>query len=113
MKLVLAYVQPHKLDDVTLALEGIEHFPGMSVTEVGGFGRDRAELLPRSREQELEDFSDKVRLETVLHDAQVEGAITAIARAAHTGRYGDGMIFVLPVERAVRIMTLHEGEQEL
>lgn len=111
MKMVLAFVQPFKLDDVTRNLEGVPQFPGMTVGAVRGFGREHTELPPQSVEEELEDFTDKVQIETVIHDDQVDAVIDAIARAAHTGRYGDGMIFVLPVERSIRIATLREGER--
>ena len=105
MKLVIAFVQPFKLDDITRNLQDIPHFPGMTVGSVRGFGREH-ELPPDSAEEELEDFTDKVQIEAVVHDDQVDVVIDAIARAAHTGRYGDGMVFVLPVERSLRIATL-------
>ena len=111
MKLVLAFVQPFKLEDVTLNLAQLPHFPGMTVGTVRGFGCEHAELPPRSAAEELEDFTDKVQIEAIVHDDQVDAVVGAIARAAHTGRYGDGMIFVLPVERSVRIATLREGER--
>lgn len=110
MKLVLAFVQPFKLDDVTARLERIPHFPGLTVGAVRGFGREHAEVPPQSVEEELEHFTDKVQIQAVVHDDQVEAVIEAIARPAHTGHYGDGMIFVLPVERSVRIATLREGD---
>jgi nitrogen regulatory protein PII len=83
----------------------------MTVGAVRGFGRERYELPLGSVRAEIEDFTDKVQIETVIHDEQVDEVIDAIARAAHTGRYGDGMIFVVPVERSVRIATLREGEE--
>lgn len=111
MKMVLAFIQPFKLDDVTRNLEEVAHFPGMTVGAVRGFGREHGEFPPQSIAEKLEDFTDKVQIETVVHDEQVDVVIDAIARAAHTGRYGDGMIFVLPVERSIRIATLREGER--
>lgn len=108
MKLVLAFVQPFKLDTVTLELERIPGFPGMSVAAVRGFGRDRA-TTSQGGDDALEDFADKLQIEAVVLDKQVEDVVAAIARAAHTGRYGDGMIFVLPVERSFRIATMTEG----
>lgn len=105
MKFVFAFVQPFKLDDITRNLQDIPHFPGMTVGAVRGFGREH-ELPAESPEEELEDFTDKVQIEAVVHDNQVDVVIEAIASAAHTGRYGDGMIFVLPVERSLRIATL-------
>lgn len=110
MKLILALVQPFKLDPVTRSLERIPRFPGMTVIEARGFGQDHADRSPRTRETTLEDFTGKVQVETVVADEQVDTVIQAIASAAHTGRGGDGVIFVLPVERAVRIASLREGE---
>lgn len=109
--MVLSFVQPFKLDDVTRNLEQIAQFPGMTVGAVRGFGREHTEFTPVSVGEKLEDFTDKVQIETIVHDEQVDAVINAIARAAHTGRYGDGMIFVLPVERSIRIATLREGER--
>lgn len=111
MKMVLAFVQPFKLDDVTMNLERLPHFPGMTVGAVRGFGREHTEFPPQSLGEQLEDFTDKVQVQMIVHDEQVDEVIDAIARAAHTGRYGDGMIFVLPVERSIRIATLREGEK--
>lgn len=111
MKMVLAFVQPFKLDEVTRELERLAHFPGMSVHEVRGFGREHAELSPQRVDEELSDFTEKVQIATVVHDDQAEAVIEAIVRTAHTGHYGDGMIFVVPVERALRIATLGEGEE--
>ena len=110
MKLVLAFIQPFKLDQVTHNLEALPRFPGMTVTAARGFGREKAELPRHSLDEQLEEFSEKLQIETVVHDEQVDGVIDAIARAAHTGRYGDGMIFVVPVERSLRIATLRAGE---
>ena len=113
MKMVFAFVQPFRLDHVTRNLEQLPHFPGMTVGAVRGFGREHAEFPPQTIEEKLEDFTDKLQIETIVHDEQVDAVIDAIARAAHTGRYGDGMIFVLPVERSIRIATLREGERAL
>ena len=111
MKLILAFVQPFKLDAVTRSLERVPDFPGMTVGAVRGFGREHTEVPRESVAEQLEDYTEKVHIETIVHDDQVDAVIEAIAGAAHTGRYGDGMIFVLPVERAVRIATLGEGER--
>jgi nitrogen regulatory protein PII len=108
MKMVLAFVQPFKLDEVTVNLEAIPLFPGMTVGAVRGFGREHTEVPSQVMGERLEDFTDKVQVETIVRDDQVDAVIDAIARAAHTGRYGDGMIFVLPVERSIRIATLRE-----
>lgn len=111
MKMVFAFIQPFKLEAVTNNLEQLPEFPGMTVGSVRGFGREHTELSAKDLDRMVEDFTDKVQVETVVHDEQVDDVIDAIARAAHTGRYGDGMIFVVPVERSVRIATLREGER--
>ena len=113
MKMVLAFIQPFKLDEVTHRLQQIARFPGMTVTAARGFGRERAEEPRAEADQQVDDFEPKVRIETVVHEEQVDEVVELISRSAHTGRYGDGMVFVLPVDRAVRIMTLHEGEGEV
>ena len=113
MKLVLAFVQPFKLDEVTRRLEQISEFPGMTVGAVRGFGRERSAQPSGSAAVDFEDFDDKVQIQSVVHDEQVDRVIEAIAEVAHTGRYGDGMIFVLPVERSLRIATLRAGEGAL
>ena len=110
MKLVLAVISPFKLDDVTWHLEQLPHFPGMTVGAVRGFGREHAELVAQESTDRLEDFTDMVQIETIVQDGQVEAVIGAIAGSAHTGRYGDGMIVVLPVEHSVRIAAFRGGE---
>jgi nitrogen regulatory protein PII len=110
MKMIIAYVQPYKLEPVTRALERIEHFPGMTVVRAEGFGREKVEEPPRSKAEELTDFTETARIEIVAHDVQVNTIIQTITRTAHTGQRGDGKIFVLPVERAARIKTMEEGE---
>lgn len=113
MKLVLAIVQPFKLDEVTRGLERIADFPGMTVAEVRGFGREHGIPPGASTPEPLGYFTAKVQVETVVRDEQVDAVVGAIAHAAHTGRYGDGMIFVLPVERTIRIATMKEGGDAL
>jgi nitrogen regulatory protein PII len=110
MKLVLAYIQPHRLDAVRRGLEHLPHFPGMTVTAAQGFGREKTEeAAPRDASEALTDFTEAVRIETVVHDEQVDDVLVAIMNAAHTGQRGDGKVFVLPVERALRIKTMAEG----
>jgi len=109
MKLIVAFVQRHRLDPVTRALEHLPHFHGMTVTESRGFGREKLEHEAGDRRAELTDYTDNVRIEVVTHDAGVDAVLKAITDAAHTGQRGDGKIFVLHVERAVRIKTREEG----
>jgi nitrogen regulatory protein PII len=118
--LVVAFVQPFKLDDVTLALERVEGFAGMTVSECRGFGHEKLETVrsagggvPAQSEQ-LTDFTSKVKVEVAVSGSEVADAVVdAIARAAHTGRRGDGKILQLHVERAVRVRTMDEGTRAL
>ena len=110
MKMIIAFIQPHRLDRVTRALEHVVAFPGMTVTESRGFGREKVEVEAEDRRASLKDYTDTARIEVVAHDGQVAGVLAAITEAAHTGQRGDGKIFVVPVERAVRIKTREEGD---
>lgn len=103
MKMIIAVVQPFTLGRVTSALEEIEDFPGMTVFEVRGFGRrvDRE----GNRVNLLNPYKAKTQIEIVATDESVESIVAAIQKHAHTGNHGDGKIFVVPVERAVRVQT--------
>jgi nitrogen regulatory protein P-II 2 len=104
MKLIMAIVKPFKLDDVREALTplGVQ---GLTVTEVKGFGRQKGQTeIYRGAEYHV-SFLPKVKVEVAVQDNQAEAVVEAIMRAAATGKIGDGKIFVLPIERAVRIRT--------
>ena len=104
MKLVIAIVKPFKLDDVREALTplGVQ---GLTVTEVKGFGRQKGQTeIYRGAEYHV-SFLPKVKIEVAVTADQVEAVVEAITRSAHTGKIGDGKIFVLDIERAVRIRT--------
>lgn len=103
MKIITAMVQPFMLHKVVSALEAIEGFPGMTLTDVRGFGRRRSEREEHS--MHLDDFHEKTRIEIVTSDELVERIVSAISDAAHTGNDGDGKVFVWPIEHAVRIQT--------
>lgn len=109
MKLIMGYIPPHHLDRVTRALLHSAHIHGMTVTDARGFGREKEAATDESPIEELTDFTPMRRVEVVAHDEQVDDVIAVIVEAAHTGRRGDGKIFVLPVERAFRIKTKEEG----
>ncbi|GHF78239.1 P-II family nitrogen regulator [Thalassotalea marina] len=109
MKLISAIIKPFKLDDVREAISevGIE---GLTVSEVKGFGRQKGHTeLYRGAEYQV-DFLPKVKLDIAVNDELVERLIEAITQAAHTGKIGDGKIFVYDLEHAVRIRT---GETDL
>lgn len=105
MKIITAIVQPFMLNRVTHALEELEGFPGMTVTNARGFGAARRRKLHETEAPHIKDFNEKSRIEIVAHDTDVERIVETIVRAAHTGNHGDGKVFVWPVESAVRIQT--------
>ncbi len=108
MKKIEAIIKPFKLDDVKEALSqvGVE---GLTVTEVKGFGRQKGHTELYRGAEYVVDFLPKIKLEIVVRDEIVERVIDAIAEAANTGKIGDGKIFVLPLEEAIRIRTGERG----
>ena len=112
MKKVEAVIKPFKLDDVKekLAELGIK---GMTVTEVRGFGRQKGHTEIYRGAEYVVDFLPKIKVEVAVSDNQVAEVVDAIRKAAHTGKIGDGKIFVLPIEEVVRIRTGEMGEQAL
>ena len=108
MKKIEAVIKPFKLDDVKDALHEVG-VSGITVTEVKGFGRQKGHTeLYRGAEYVI-DFLPKVKVEVVVEDILVKNVIEAITQAARTGRIGDGKIFVLPIDEAVRIRTGDRG----
>ena len=112
MKFIIAVIKPFKLDEVREALGGIG-VAGMTVTEVKGFGRQKGQTEIYRGAEYLVSFLPKVKVEIVVDDAQVERAVEAIQKAAHTGKIGDGKIFVTAVEQALRIRTGESGSNAL
>ena len=104
MKKIEAIIKPFKLDEVKEALHGIG-IQGMTVTEVKGFGRQKGHTELYRGAEYVVDFLPKVKIEVVVEDRMVERAVEAIQHAAHTGKIGDGKIFVSAVEQVVRIRT--------
>ena len=108
MKLVTAIIKPFKLDEVREALSAIG-VQGITVTEVKGFGRQKGHTELYRGAEYVVDFLPKVKIEVVMEDALVERAVEAIQHAAHTGRIGDGKIFVSTIDEAIRIRTGERG----
>lgn len=108
MKMVQAIIKPFKLDDVREALTEIG-VTGMTATEVKGFGRQKGHTELYRGAEYVVDFLPKIKLEIVINDEKVEAVIDAVLKAAQTGKIGDGKIFVLDVEQAIRIRTGEEG----
>ncbi len=104
MKLLIAVIKPHKLDDVREALSEVG-VQGLTVTEVKGFGRQKGHTELYRGAEYVVDFLPKTKLEIALDDDQVDAAIEAIIKAAGTGKIGDGKIFVQDLGHAVRIRT--------
>lgn len=110
MKKIEAIIKPFKLEDVKEALSGLG-VEGMTVSEVKGFGRQKGHTEIYRGSEYTVDFLPKIKLEVVLADSQVTGAVDAIVKAAKTGKIGDGKVFVSTIENAVRIRTEETGEQ--
>jgi len=112
MKFVSAIIKPFKLDEVREALSDIG-VSGLTVTEVKGFGRQKGHTELYRGAEYVVDFLPKVKIEIVVGDDAVEGAIDSIVKAARTGKIGDGKIFISNVEQVVRIRTGETGESAI
>ncbi len=112
MKLVMAVIKPFKLDEVREALTelGVQ---GLTVTEVKGYGRQKGQTEIYRGAEYAVSFLPKVKIEVVVEDDQTDSVVEMIAKAANTGRIGDGKIFVLEVQSAMRIRTAETGVEAL
>ncbi|MCC6503754.1 MAG: P-II family nitrogen regulator [Deltaproteobacteria bacterium] len=117
MKEVKAIIQQFKLSSVTRALQEIPGFPGMTVSDCRGFGKEKGKGKgkegPHRVVEDLIDYIPKVRIEIMLKDEMVDLVVETISKAAHTGNPGDGKVFVYDIEKAVRIKTFEQGEEAL
>ena len=111
MKEIKAYIKPHKLSDVTLALHQLKGLTGMSVLDVRGFGHTRGTDAHHRTIDDLEDYLPHVKIEIICKDELVENIISTIEKAAHTGLHGDGKIYVSEVSNAIRISTGERGDK--
>lgn len=112
MKMITAIIQPHKIEDVKDALRKVG-VTGMTVSEVRGSGRQKGHKeIFRGGEYTVE-FIPKIKLESVVHEDKVEECIEALIEAAHTGRIGDGKVFITTVEDTIRIRTKERGTEAL
>ena len=112
MKKIEAIVKPFKLGDIKEALQeiGVE---GMTVSEVKGFGRQKGHTEIYRGSEYTVDFLPKVKIELVVADSKKEAVVSTIVKAAKTGKIGDGKVFVLPIEEAVRIRTEEHGDSAI
>ncbi len=110
MKQIIAIIKPFKLDDVREALSNVG-IRGMTVTEVKGFGRQLGHTESYRGAEYAVDFLPKIKIGLVVTDEMVEEVIEAILKSAHTGKVGDGKIFVAPIEQVIRIRTGERDEE--
>ena len=112
MKLIMAIIKPHRLEQVRDALTEVG-VQGLTVSEVRGYGRQRGHTeIYRGAEYQI-SFVPKVKIEIAVDDGLVDKSVEAIMNAARTGSIGDGKVFVYPLERAIRIRTGEEGKEAL
>lgn len=112
MKRISAIIKPFKLDDVRESLAGIG-IAGLTVSDVKGFGRQKGHTELYRGAEYVVDFLPKCKLEIVVADEDTDKCIEAIINAAHTGKIGDGKIFISNVERVIRIRTGEENEEAI
>ncbi len=112
MKLIVAVIKPFKLDDVREALSELG-VSGITVTEVKGFGRQKGHTELYRGAEYVVDFLPKIKLEIAIEDERSEAAVDVISKAAHTGKIGDGKIFVYTLDQAIRIRTGQTGKDAL
>lgn len=113
MKEIKAIIQPFMLGDVLHALEGVEALPGVTVSQISGWGKSRARDAEQVVVEGGHKMARKTKLEVVVPDELADAVVAAIASAARTGRVGDGKIFVTVIETAVQIRTGEQGEGAL
>ncbi|GAB4122119.1 MAG: P-II family nitrogen regulator [Sideroxydans sp.] len=112
MKMVTAIIKPFKLDEVREALSAMD-VQGITVTEVKGFGRQKGHTELYRGAEYVVDFLPKIKLEAAIKDDQLDRVLEAIEKAAHTGKIGDGKIFVSDLEQVIRIRTGEVGPEAL
>ena len=112
MRKLECIVRPHKLEDVKVALHDLGVL-GMTVSDVRGVGRQKGHTEHYRGSEYTVDFLPKVKIEVVIPDELLRQAVDAIARAAKTGKFGDGKIFVFPVEEVIRIRTGEVGSNAI
>ena len=110
MKHIIAYIKPHKLSKVTLALHSLEGLTGMSILDVRGFGRGREKDAPHRIVDDLVDYVPHLKMEIFCNDEMSEEISSIIEKEAHTGLRGDGKIYISNVDEAIRISSGERGD---
>ena len=113
MKEIKAIIRPSKLLEVTEELHRIEGLPGVTVSEIKGFGKGRARNAKDRIVYEMVDFVPRVQLEVVVNDEMVDEVVSVIQKFSHTGNTGDGKIFIVNVEETVKIRTNERGRDAI
>ena len=113
MKEIKAIIRPSKLLEVTEELHRIESLPGVTVSEIKGFGRSRARNAKDKVVYEMVEFIPRIKLEVVVNDEMVDEVVNVIQKFSHTGNTGDGKIFVVNVEETVKIRTNERGKDAI
>ncbi len=113
MKEIKAIIRPFKLMEIVEELQKIDGLPGVTVSEIKGFGKDRARNAKDKVVYEMVEFVPRIKLEVVVDDAMVDEIVNAIQKYAHTGNAGDGKIFVSTVDETVKIRTNERGRDAL
>lgn len=111
MKLIVAYIRPHKVDDAALALRQVPGLTGVSASAARGWGHGKQEAEREHHADRISDFDEYVRLEVCCADSIADDVIHRIQSSASTGLLGDGKIFVVPLLDAVRVRTGERGEE--
>jgi nitrogen regulatory protein P-II 1 len=111
MKEIKAIIRPAKLLDVTEELQRIEGLPGVTVSEIRGFGKGRAKNAKEKVVYEMVEFTPRIKLEVVVNDELVAEVVNVIQKYAHTGNAGDGKIFVSTVDEIINIRTNERGNR--
>ncbi len=112
MKEIKSYIQPFMLQKVTDALHKI-HIRGMSVSELKGFGKEKDEAYPHHSREYVTEFTPKIKIEIVCNDEEVDKIVRAIQESAHTGRKGDGKIFISTIDHVISIRTGQKDNQAI
>ena len=113
MKEIKAVIRPSKLLEVTEELHRIEGLPGVTVSEIKGFGKGRAKNAKDKIVYEMVEFVPRTKLEVVVNDEMVDEVVNVIQKFSHTGNTGDGKIFVVNVEKIVKIRTNERGRDAI
>ncbi|MBK6912488.1 MAG: P-II family nitrogen regulator [Ignavibacteriales bacterium] len=110
MKEIKAIIREFKLDDVITELHKIEELPGITISEIKGFGKSKGKIKGETVDEKLHHLNPKVKIEIVVHNDLVDEIVNTIQKTAHTGNPGDGKIYVIEVSNIVKIRTNERGE---